>query len=86
MKVTTITSFGGNPIPTQVIVNDNGITWFTSYGRNIVKITPEGVFLDEKYWNFSKTTGKYRNIFLNEDKKATDKKIKSGEYTLVNLN
>ena len=86
MKVTTMTSSVGNLAPTQVIVNDNGITWFTSYGKNIVKITSEGIFLDEYYWNFSRTTGKYRSIFLNEDKKVTDKKIKSGEYTLVNLN
>lgn len=42
--------------------------------------------LDENYWDFSTTTGKYRNIFLGEDKKATEKKIKSGEYKLVNLN
>lgn len=86
MKVTTMTSLVGNPMPYQVIVNDNNVTWFTSYGRNIVKISPDGVFLDEKYWNFSKTTGKYRNEFLGEAKKVTDKKIKSGEYTLINLN
>lgn len=86
MKVTTMTSFVGNPMPYQVIVNDNNVTWFTSYGRNIVKISPDGVFLDEKYWNFSKTTGKYRNEFLGEAKKVTDKKTKSGEYTLINLN
>lgn len=42
--------------------------------------------LDEKYWDFSTTTGKYRNIFLGEDKATTEKKIKSGEYTLTNLN
>ena len=42
--------------------------------------------LDEKYWDYSTTTGKYRNIFLGEDKKETEKKIKSGEYKLTNLN
>lgn len=44
------------------------------------------IYLDERFWNYSSTTGKYRNIFLNEDKKATEKKIKSGEYKLINLN
>ena len=43
MKVTTMTSLVGNPMPYQVIVNDNNVTWFTSYGRNIVKISPDGV-------------------------------------------
>ena len=42
--------------------------------------------LDEKYWNYSKTTGKYRNIFLGETKKETQAKIDNGTYKLVNLN
>jgi len=32
------------------------------------------------------STGKYRNIFLNETKKETEKKIKDGTYVLTNLN
>ena len=44
------------------------------------------VFLDENYWNYSTTTGKYRNQFLNETKKETEAKIKSGVYKLVDLN
>jgi len=44
------------------------------------------VFLDEVYWDCSKTTGKYRNLFLREDKKETENKIKDGVYKLVNLN
>lgn len=42
--------------------------------------------LDEKYWDYSTTTGKYRNMFLGEGIEETRKKIKSGEYKLVNLN
>lgn len=44
------------------------------------------IILDKTYWNYSKTTGKYRNIFLGETKKETEKKIKSGEYILADLN
>jgi len=44
------------------------------------------ILLDEKYWNYSATTGKYRNIFLNEGIAETRNKIKSGEYILTNLN
>ena len=43
-------------------------------------------YLDVNKWDYSKTTGKYRNIFLNETKKDTEKKIKSGEYILTDLN
>lgn len=42
--------------------------------------------LDDSKWNYSRTTGKYRNLFLGEDKKETEKKIKSGEYLLTSLN
>jgi len=42
--------------------------------------------LDANSWDYSTTTGKYRNLFLGESKKETEKKIKSGEYKLVNLN
>ena len=44
------------------------------------------VFLDKTYWDYSVTTGKYRNMFLGETKKETQAKIDSGEYTLVDLN
>jgi len=29
------------------------------------------VFLDEKYWNYSRTTAKHRSIFLNESTEET---------------
>lgn len=44
------------------------------------------IFLDEKTWDYSVTTGKYRNQFLGETKKETQAKIDSGEYKLANLN
>jgi hypothetical protein len=44
------------------------------------------VKLDSSTWDYSKTTGKYRNKFLNETKAETEKKIKSGEYILADLN
>lgn len=43
-------------------------------------------YLDKTYWDYSTTTGKYRNIFLGEEKADTQRKIDSGEYKLVNLN
>ena len=42
--------------------------------------------LDRDNWDYSTTTGKYRNKFLGENKTETEKKIKSGEYKLDNLN
>ena len=49
--------------------------------------TNEGkIYLDVNYWDYSTTTGKYRNIFLNENKSLTQKKINSNVYLLVDLN
>lgn len=42
--------------------------------------------LDAEKWDYSVTTGKYRNQFLGEAKKETEAKIKAGTYKLVNLN
>jgi len=91
MKVQNITSNNGNKIANQFIVNDdNGNTYFQSYNSMIVKKDYESdqvkIYLDQKYWNYSNTTGKYRNIFLNETIKDTRAKIKNGTYILTDLN
>ena len=90
MKVSNMTSNNGNDIPNQFIINTPNATYFQSYASIIVKTTFEDgkrvVYLDENKWDYSKTTGKYRNHFLGESKKETLAKIKSGEYRLVDLN
>ena len=102
MNVQNMTSSNGNKVANQfVITNDDKEQYYQSYNSIIVKIghdiidkndgiTVKGVsintYLDKKYWNFSNTTSKYRNKFLNETTKETMAKIKSGEYKLVDLN
>ena len=44
------------------------------------------IILDYNHWDYSTTTGKYRNIFLNENKSLTQKKINANIYSLVDLN
>ena len=76
-----------NPIPNQFIIWSDEGTYFKSYNSIIVFQPKNGqIQLDKKYWNYSKTTGKYRNIFLGEKCAETKKKIKSGEYILNDLN
>tara|TARA_R100001460_G_scaffold1238_1_gene4783 strand:+ start:667 stop:945 length:279 start_codon:yes stop_codon:yes gene_type:complete len=91
MKVENIESSKGNKIANQfVITDDKQNEYFQSYRSMIVKKDYEGdqvkIYLDQKYWNYSNTTGKYRNIFLGETITETKKKIKSGEYILTDLN
>jgi formate dehydrogenase maturation protein FdhE len=70
----------------QFIILENNRTIFQSYDSIIAVIENGNTTLDVNKWDYSKTTGKYRNIFLNETKKKTDLKIKNGIYRLSDLN
>lgn len=86
MKVQNMASSRGNKIANQFIITDGNKEVFQSYSSVIVKRMEGKVYLDEYYWDYSKTTGKYRNQFLGETKKETQEKIDRGEYILANLN
>ena len=90
MKISNFESKNGNKVPNQFIIHTPEFTLFQSYNSTIIKTTFEDgkrvVYLDEYYWDYSKTTGKYRNQFLGEDKKTTESKIKNNIYKLANLN
>ena len=75
------------PVRNQFRIFTSDGVYFQSYS-SIIAFRPFSgkVKLDTDKWDYSKTTGKYRNQFLNETKKETEAKIKSGEYELVNLN
>ena len=100
MKTTLLTQ-QGNPAKNQYILSDITIkhispkgtenfytgTMLESYGKNIAfKLNTGEVILATKYWNYSRTTAHYRNIFLNESKEDTFSKIESGKYTFTDLN
>jgi hypothetical protein len=88
MKVFNMISSKGNKIANQFIINDEyNNQLFQSYNSIIAKRYTNGmVELDKKYWNFSKTTSKYRNMFLDESNQETNYKVKVGVYKLVDLN
>ena len=89
MKVINMTSPNGNKVANQFIIeDDNNRQYFQSYKTIISMIDWDKckVYLDSNYWDYSVTTSKYRNIFLGESTKETQKKIKSKEYILTDLN
>ena len=91
MKVKQFTNSKGNTVKNQFIIIDGDKEVFQSYNSVIVvkEWTCNGhliVKLDVKTWDYSVTTTKYRNQFLNETAKETQAKIDSGEYTLEDLN
>ena len=80
----------------HIVLPDDNYTGelFQSYDSNIAMIATgcgntgncHTVLIDSQYWDYSVTTGRYRNQFLGENKKETQSKIDSGEYRLVDLN
>lgn len=91
IKVENMVSSRGNAIANQFIIRDGQVVLFQSYDSVIVRVrvSPtkgKKVQLDINYWDYSRTTGKYRNQFLNESKKDTQRNIDSGTYKLTNLN
>lgn len=86
IKISNCISNSGNSVANQFIIRIGTTTYFQSYDSIIVKITSKHVYLDKNTWNYSATTDKYRNQFLNECIADTKAKIKSGEYKLRDLN
>lgn len=88
MKVQNMTNNNGNKVKNQFIIeDDNGGEVFQSYNSVIAVRDCDGnITLDGQKWDYSVTTGKYRNQFLGETKAETLKKIESGEYKLAKLN
>jgi competence protein ComGF len=88
-------SIHGNKVANQFIITmtEKGYRYdyFQSYDSIIAlkETTPQGyiyITLDSTYWNYSRTTSKYRYNFLGESTKETEAKIKSKEYKLDDLN
>ena len=87
VKVSNLTSpRSGRDVPNQFEIRVGNIRYFQSYQSTIVKIEDGGVFLDEFYWNYSRTTTKYLNQYLGQNTKEIKEGIQSGSIKLINLN
>ena len=88
VKVEQMTGARGRPVPNQFLIYTPRGVYFQSYESVIAfKSFYEGkIYLDAFKWDYSKTTGRYRNEFLNESKDATERKITQGIYQLTDLN
>ena len=76
----------GNPVANQFIIYASDGNYFQSYDSVIAFKGNDGkVTLDNYYWDYSRTTGVYRNQFLGEGVADTRAKIESGEYKLADL-
>ena len=77
----------GKPVANQFIIYTDEGNYFQSYDSVIAfKGDDNKITLDEYYWDYSRTTGVYRNQFLGEGIVNTRAKIETGEYKLADLN
>lgn len=65
----------------QFLITDGNKTILQSY-NSIIAVKENGKITLGKDWDYSKTTGKYRNLFLGENKAETQRKIDAGIYTV----
>lgn len=92
IKVKNITSNNGNKIANQFIIDCGTMVIFQSYESNIIKIDYQNktITVYEDY-NYSRTTGKYRNKFFTDNGfyelntlKALEHAIKTGFVKINN--
>lgn len=82
-----MTSENGNEVPNQFIIKTNKGIYFQSYDTIIAfEDNNRKITLDRYSWDYSRTTGKYRNQFLGENIAETRQKIRSKIYKLKDLN
>lgn len=87
IKCEQMISNKGNSIANQFLIYANNGVYFQSYRSIIALKQNDGtIVLSEKYWDYSQTTSKYRNIFLGETTEQTRYQIKIGNYKLQKLN
>jgi len=87
MKVSNLISKLGNNVANQFEILTDTARFFQSYNSIIAKVDNDNnITLESHYWDYSKTTSKYRNMFLNMSTNDIKKDIKSGNIKLDNLN
>jgi len=72
----------GKPVANQYIITMYGKKVFQSYDSIIAVKYNDGLVILGRNWNYSSTTGKYRNEFLGEGIAVTREKIENGTYTI----
>ena len=87
MKVVPMLNEMGNVVRNQYTYYYEGCHILQSYDRWTVKIEGDGqIYMDNKSWDASKTTAKYRNKFLNMGTNEIHEKIRTGEIKIIDLN
>lgn len=86
MIINNMKSNKGRTVPNQYVIRLDNCDVFQSY-ETVIAIRDydlDEVYLNKEYYDYSKTTSKYRNKYLELTTKEIEQKIKSKEFVLVN--
>ena len=87
IKVSNLVSDSGNNIANQFSIRTPKGRYFQSYDSMIAFVPYHGLIkLDATYWDYSRTTSKYRNRFLGLTTDQIKQQIKDKTIKLTNLN
>ncbi len=87
LQVSNFISDSGNNIANQFLIRTNKGKYFQSYNSMIAFVSYNGLIqLDSNYWDYSRTTSKYRNRFLGLTTDQIKQQIKDKTIKLTNLN
>ena len=88
-RISQMTGRTGQPVANQFIIETAQGVYFQSYD-SIIAFRPDDIArpwqLDRRYWDYSRTTARYRNQFLGLSTKETEKRIADGRIELTDLN
>jgi len=85
-RVENMVSNSGNSIPNQFIITTSNGRMFRSYDSNIAFIpNDENIIYLGKDWDYSRTTSKYRNQFLNMSSQEIKQGIEEGMIKVIDL-
>ena len=88
IKIENMQNRNGNTVPNQFVLRTIDGVYFQSY-QTVIAFVPVDltlpIMLDPK-WNCSRTTSKYRTLFLGESTAETQAKIDNGDYKIAELN
>ena len=70
----------GRAVPNHFIIRDEYEEYFTSYDSVVVMKSANGIITLGPDWDYSKTTSKYRSLYLGESTKETRRKLDAKIY------
>ena len=96
IKAFNLNTNSGAPAQHQIVITystpTKEVRLFQSYGVLIARNTlnkktyKRTCELSRNYWDYSRTTARYRNQYLGGDTKQVKKNLKNGVYCLASLN